>query len=237
VLLLCKRILCDLSFGCLLLALSLFYGLNIYAQWISVSGHTEALLGFVFYLWLGAWAGRNMNAVESLVARISMPALIALVVITGMVALCESNVLAAHGFVDPMNTLRISNQAYSIAMVLLIVKLRRAVWPRTWDVRANTFGIYLIHSIILVLLLKIPQLNVLRSLTGQTWGRTAGMAISLSLGCFVATYGCSLFLTRWLLSRQGLCWLVGSAAPTRMAGFEVGSATPFSPMSGQAYPA
>jgi membrane-bound acyltransferase YfiQ involved in biofilm formation len=237
VLLLCRRLLRDLRFGCLLLALSLFYSLNIYAQWISVSTHTEALLGFVFYLWLGAWGARNMNAVASLVARISMPALIALAVITGMAAMCESNVLAALGFADTMDTLRISNQAYSVAIVLVIIKLRRAIWPRTWDVRASTFGIYLTHSIILSLLLKTPELNVLRSLAGQTWGARAGMAICLSLGGFAATYGCSLFLTRWLLSRQGLCWMVGSPAPRRKAGIEVGSVITFSPMSGQAHPA
>lgn len=217
VLLLCRRILSDMRFGCLLLTFSLFYGLNVYAQWLPVESHTEALLGFVFYLWLGAWGARNFNVIQSFLARIPMAALIALSVFAGLAAAWESHLLAALGSLDVMDTLRISNQIYSVAVVLVIVKIRSAVSPRALDIRASTFGIYLTHSIIVALLSKIPSQAVLSVFPTQFWGVTEALAICLSLAGFVVTYGCSLFLTTWLLNRQSLSWMVGCPATKKAA--------------------
>ena len=52
-------------------------------------------------------------------ARIPMAALIALSVFAGLAAAWESHLLAALGSTDIMDTLRISNQIYSVAVVLV----------------------------------------------------------------------------------------------------------------------
>jgi len=211
ILLLCRRFLMDLRLGALFLALSLFYGLNIYAQWIPIQHHTEALFGFVFYLWLGTWGARNIDAVEAWIARTSMPALTVLALLAWMAAQRESEVLAAAGSTDPMNTLRIGNQLYSVAVVLLVFKMRKAVWPRMVDVRANTFGIYLTHGIVLGLLVNIARRTITTAVATNASSAPPALLACLSLCIFAITYGCSLVLTRWLLDRSSLRWTVGAA--------------------------
>lgn len=217
VLLLCRRFLYDVRLGGALFAVSLLYGLNIYTHWVALSSHTEALFGFVFYLWLGAWAAKNMDAVMGWIERISMPAVIASAAMTGLVALQESELLARVGVADSMDTLRISNQLYSLVVVLLIVKIHKAISPRALNVRTSTFGIYLTHMIVLLPLISIASRTIKNSIVSSAWGATAGTAVCLSLVGFMATYGCSLALTKWLLGHPRLCWTVGASAANKVA--------------------
>ena len=60
-----RRYLDRLIFGALLLAFSLFYAVNIYKNWIP-SSHSEALLGYVFYLWLGTYARPSSTQAQPL---------------------------------------------------------------------------------------------------------------------------------------------------------------------------
>jgi hypothetical protein len=212
ILLACRRFLFDLRLGGLLLALSLFYGLNIHAHWIPVVNHTGALFGFIFYQWLGAWAARNFEAIQAWIARTSMASLLGLAVLTGLVALLESTVLAKVGNPSPMNVLRISNQAYSIFVVLAIFKLRKPVWPRAVNVRTTTFGIYLTHVIVLFLLMGVVKRTVFPVLAGHGLNTVPAAAICLLLGIFVLAYWVSFALTEWLLSHPRLGWLVGAPA-------------------------
>lgn len=217
ILLACKRFLFDLRFGGVLLALSLFYGLNIYAQWIPLQSHSGALFGFIFYQWLGAWVARNFGAIQAWIARTSMTSLLALAVLTGLAALLESTVLANIGNQNPMNILRISNQAYSILVVLAIFKLRKPVWPRIVNVRATTYGIYLTHVIVLFLMMGVVKRTILHALTSHGWNTNPVAQICFLLGVFVVVYGASLALTKWLLSHSRLRWLVGAAPSSTMA--------------------
>jgi len=210
ILLACRRFLFDLRLGGALLALSLFYGVNIYAHWIPFQGHSEALLGFIFYLWLGAWAARNFGLIQALNERIPALSLMVLGALAGLAALLESGVLFAAGNPHPMNTLRICNQAYSVVLILAIFKLRKPVWPRAVNVRTTTFGIYLIHIIVLSLLTSVIKQPIGKALAGQTWGWAAAAAVCLSLGVFAVVYGVSLFLTQWALNNPRLRWMVGA---------------------------
>jgi hypothetical protein len=211
VLLACRRFLFDRRLGGVLLALSLFYGLYLYTHWIPFQDHTEALFGFVFYLWLGGWAARNFAATHAWSTRISMPTLIAFGTLAGLAALVESGVLFAAGNPRPMNSLRICNQAYSIVLVLAIFKLRKPVWPRVVNVRVATFGIYLTHIIVLWPLTCIVRRLMGEAVAGRAWAGAAATGVCLSLGFFVVTYGCSFSLTRWLLNRPRLRWMVGAS--------------------------
>jgi hypothetical protein len=217
ILLACRRFLFDLRLGGVLLALSLFYGLNIYAQWIPLQSHSGALFGFIFYQWLGAWAARNSGAIQAWIARTSMTSLLALAVLTGLAALLESTLLANIGNQNPMNILRISNQAYSIFVVLAISKLRKPVWPRIVNVRTATYGIYLTHVIVLFLIMGVVKRTILHALTTHAWSTNPAAQICFLLGVFAVTYGASLALTKWLLSHSRLRWMVGAAPSSTMA--------------------
>ena len=210
VLLACRRFSLDLWIGWVFLALSLFYGLNIHAHWIPIQDHTEALLGFVLYLWLGMWAARNFDAIQSWTGRIGTPVLLALAALAALAALWESSVLFAAGDHHSMNTLRLCNQAYSILIVLAIFRLRRPIWPRAANVRATTFGIYLIHPIVLWIIRGLIKRSTSGAVASLSWGWAAAAVICLSLCFFAVIYGTSLSLTSWLLDHPRLRWLVGA---------------------------
>jgi len=210
ILLFFRRFLFDFRMGLFLLALSIFYGLDIYGQWIHLRNHTAALFGFVFYLWLGQWAARNFAMIQRWSSRISTPALLAVGTLAGLGALMESTLLFAAGNPFPMNTLRICNQVYAIVLVFAIFKLRMPVWPRWFNVRATTFGIYLIHPVILWFLKNVSRQFVSHALTGESRLSASIVAVCLTLCAFVFVYGCSLLLTKWLLGHPRLRWIVGA---------------------------
>jgi Acyltransferase family len=56
--------------GAAYLAMSLFYGVNVYLE-IIPTRHTSALLGFVFYLWLGSFAYKHREAWSRWLGRTS----------------------------------------------------------------------------------------------------------------------------------------------------------------------
>ncbi len=211
ILLLCRRFLYDLWLGSLFLAVSLLHGVNVYAHWIPIRSHTEALLGFVFYLWLGAWSAHHFAAVQAWIRRIPMVVVLAITIASLGAATSESMFLYAKGAADPMNTLRVANQIYSTAFVLLVFRLRGPVSPKALDVRATTFGIYLSHTVMLAFLLScINRVGPIRALL-QPWVGTLQAILAMPLFGFAFVYGSSLLITRWLVSHPRSSWMVGSA--------------------------
>jgi hypothetical protein len=212
ILLLCRRFLFDLRLGWAFLACSSFYSLNLYYGWLPMKSHTEALLGFVFYLWLGAWAARNFSHVETAVNRISSPCMIAAVIVTGIMAAKESFLLFENGSQDSLDTLRISNQLYSVAVVILVFKLHRSIAPLNIHVRATTFGVYLTHAIILACLLGgSKRIGLFHRIARRDWSGAASIAVIL-IASFLITYSLSLLATQFLLKRPRLSWTVGGDA-------------------------
>ncbi len=207
ILLLFRKMHGSLLFGAALLGCSLFYAVNIYAMWIP-SRHTEALLGFVFYLWLGSYASREHAKFDRWISQISLVWFLALASILGLSAYAEARFLLHRAAEDPMNSLRLSNQAFSVAAVLLIYKFQRATWPRFVRVREDTYGIYLSHP--LVLLLLWPLLNThlmavsVRHLAGG--GLSAGV---IWICLILAVYGLSLTVTKALVGFAPLRFLIG----------------------------
>ena len=148
-LLLFKRHLYKLWFGVILGTLSLFYSLNLYYGWI-VTQHSTALFGFVFYLWLGVYMNRYYENVMRYVHGFSWTGTIVIVLICFLYADLETAFLLSKGSSDPFNTLRITNIAYSLAAFLLLLKIGKIEWlQKVVQPRITTFGIYLIHAIIL----------------------------------------------------------------------------------------
>jgi peptidoglycan/LPS O-acetylase OafA/YrhL len=208
VLLLFRRYIQDIRLGFAMAAVSLAYGASLYVRWLPMKNHTQALLGFVFYLWLGAWVARNRGTVDAWMERTSMRAIVLLAALAGIAAVGESW-LIANGNASTSN-LRISNQVYSVAIVLAIFKLRKAIQPRVVNARATTFGVYLSHWIVLWLVMDGARALMVR-VTGAG-ARPTGLAaaVGLSILMFALIYGCSLGLTSWLLTVPRLSWLVGS---------------------------
>lgn len=205
VLMLYRRV-ADYIQGPLFFAFGLFYGVNAYLNIIEPR-HPAALFGFVFYVWLGSYAYRNSEALNGWLHRTSWIRLIMYTAVAGLAALAEYHLLRQRSSVDPNNTLRISNQLFSVLMVLLIVKCRRPLPPLWINVRTETFGIYLIHG----LLLELAQMGRNR-FSAEVMARihASGIAtIGLGLSFFVAVYLSSLAITKWIRSVPMLRWVVG----------------------------
>ena len=211
-LLLCRRFLYDLRLGLLFMSFSVFYGLNIYTHWIpGASRHTEAVLGFVFYMWLGAWAAKNTDKFQAWLARTPMWALFLAAAVTFTAALFEAHYILLHIKSDAENSLRISNQIYSIIVVLMIAKLRHNLWPAWFQVRTSTFGIYLVNRIVLAQIFTLARhaQSLVDRLPTATPLENLITSAFLSLLGFAITYGVSLGITLVILRIPRLRWIVG----------------------------
>jgi membrane-bound acyltransferase YfiQ involved in biofilm formation len=206
--------------GTILLACSLFYGINVYRQWVP-SLHMEAFCGFIFYIWLGACAARHLQAVERWLARVPMPWILCAGALTLAAAIQESNILAQLGAPDSNNTLRITNQLYSLVVVAFMLKLRVKLSPRFIPVRETTFGIYLTHTLALRIVstswkITVPHLRLAASI--YRFLATDLGYLSLVIALFAATYGLSLAMVKWIIQsdwyRRLLPQSIGTTAPS-----------------------
>ena len=149
ILLLLRHLLDQVSFGVVLGACSAFYGTNAYFGWFP-SDHKIALFGFVFYLWLGTQAARHFDWLLGFLKQTPLWILFIADITLCFIAYRETRYLSEHTMGDPANTLRIPNQLFSISIALTLMKVR-PTWPSFINVRADTFGQYLIHPILLKL--------------------------------------------------------------------------------------
>jgi len=208
VLLAFRRHIYSLKLGFVLLALNLVYVVNIYMLWFP-SLHSQALFGFVFYLWLGSYAAQNFERISNVLNRIPAAAFVAASLITAVAAFGESHLLAGLKSPDALNTLRLSNQLFSIFIVLMIFKFTRASWPRFIDVRQHTFGLYLSHAIVLLLLMHLLRHAPLLTPSSVFAGDVEGVLLWIAVS--VLAYICCLLVTIWLASQPSLQWMVGLA--------------------------
>jgi membrane-bound acyltransferase YfiQ involved in biofilm formation len=215
ILLIFRRHLYSLKLGLFLLAVNLVYAVNIYTMWFQTM-HTRAFFGFVFYLWLGSYAAHNFDKISSFLNRIPVAVLVATSLIMAAAAYGEAHLLSTLHNPYPLNTLRLSNQIFSISMVLLLFKLKRATWPGFTDVRRHTFGLYLTHVVAWLFLAHLLRLCP-RWTPGSVYAADAeGVLLWLILA--VAVYGTCLMVTIWLANRPSLEWMVGlapEASPSR----------------------
>jgi membrane-bound acyltransferase YfiQ involved in biofilm formation len=201
-----RRWLNDLRLGAILLAVNLFYGINVYTRWLP-SRHTEAIFGFVFYLWLGAWCAQRKERVQSWAAERSALWLAFWACVAAGISLLEVVALRAGNSPDPFNSLRFGNQVYSVLIVILLVRIRRRTWPAFINVAETTYGIHLIHGMVVVFVFAAAMNIVL--VPGHRFGPAGILLLWLLLA--PTCYLISLQFTRLLASNASRAWTVGAA--------------------------
>ena len=210
ILLIFRRFLYHPGLGLGLLAANLVYAVNIYTLWFSPK-HSEALFGFVFYLWLGSYAAHHFERVSRWLQKTRTAVFVAAALISMCAAFAETRLLQSLGSPEPSSTLRVTNQIFSVCVVLVIAKIGRATWPRFLDVRRHTFGLYLAHPVALMFAMHaVAQIHLAAS-------RLVAVAdlegIAAWLSAAVAVYSACLATTIWLADRPALAWMVGVTAP------------------------
>jgi surface polysaccharide O-acyltransferase-like enzyme len=199
--------------GAILFGPALFYSLNVYGHWVDIR-HTTAFTGFLGYLWLGAWAARNWDKAEQAISAVSARALFALLFVLLFLGVYETRLLIFLHSSEPQNTLRITNQLFSINAVLLLARVRIRLWPGFISVRDHTFGIYLAHSPISVVAgFLLTHVAPLARLMGD---HSAAGLICLWVARFACTYGLSVLLTLLIAHSPRVSWMVGIPSRAQM---------------------
>lgn len=138
--------------GVVLLAFTLTYSVNIYYEWFPPM-HTYAMFGFIFFLWLGAQMNRYWDKIQEFINRISYSLLSFLFILTLALSIFEVTVLYKMKSTDPYNTLRFSNILYSLVAFVILLKIKEFSFTKYFKPRETTFGIYLVHYILVYNLL------------------------------------------------------------------------------------
>lgn len=203
-LLIFKRYLYSYFFGAVLLSFTLFYNVNIHFEWIDPT-HTVAILGFIFFLWLGAQMRKHWAQIEVWIRKTSYIWLLVGFVTSFAFSCAETIRLLNSHSIDPYNTLRFSNVLFSIFSFLLLLKIRKFGFITLIKPRVTTYGIYLIHYLLLSFL--IPQLFIHLPFDVNQLGIIGSLAFKLMT--FIVVYFLTLLLVL-AISRSRLKALVGN---------------------------
>lgn len=172
---------------------TLFYSINAYTSWINPS-HTTAILGYIFFLWLGAQLRKYWHTVDLKLKATPYWFLLLLIALSYAASVYEINALTARNSIDNFNTLRISNIFYTLCVFACLLKIRTIKGLQYLTPRKSTYGVYLLHPIILVYL--IPE--ILRPLHIEQDKIGVAAYLGYKLVFFVITYGITFLLIKLL---------------------------------------
>ena len=205
ILLIFKKYIYKWGFGLILGLFSFFYSVNLYFGWLPVE-HTTALFGFVFYLWLGIFLNKHFDRVKAILSKISFVSLIGINLVLFILSTLETVHLMDLNLQDPFNTLRITNIFYSLGMFALLLKMgdMKNV-QKTLNPRHTTFGIYLLHQIIIDRVL----IEVVRPLKLNLDTMSALSVAGYSVLRFIFVYTLTFIVVK-LISKTKFKWSIGS---------------------------
>jgi hypothetical protein len=203
ILLIFRRYLYSFYFGAILGLFTLFYAINIHYEWIDPT-HTTAILGFVFFLWMGAQLRKHWATLEKWAAKTPYVTISVLLLITFALSIYEMVELQPKS-IDPFNTLRFSNILYSLVFFALLIKIKTFKFTNYLKPRQTTYGIYLIHYIILIFLL--PEIFIHFNI--NAYRISVSQFLLFKLATFLLTYGIT-FLVVMLISNSRAKKLVGN---------------------------
>ncbi|MEJ2882485.1 acyltransferase [Pedobacter sp. GR22-6] len=205
ILLLFKKYLFHVFFGCILALSSVFYSVNIYYGWVAV-GHTTALFGFVFYLWLGAFMNKHYAVIDQFIKRTKMIWFVIAATLAFMIANLEIIHLKNMDMEGAYNTLTISNIIYSLCFFALLLKIGPIDFiNKKFEPRKTTYGIYLIHHIVLTYLIS----ELFRPLHIPLDSLTVYEAVAYSILRFMIAYLITMLIVKGIL-RTSFKWTIGS---------------------------
>lgn len=199
-----KKQLYSLKLGAVLLLFTLFYSVNIYYEWIFPM-HTTAILGFVFFLWLGAQIQKRWATIENYIDKVSLVIFIAVAIVMLALAVLETTGLYFSKSLDPFNSLRITNILYSIAVFFLLVKINRYNWLLKFTPRETTYGIYLIHYIVIYAFLS-DWLSAFR--VKHVEEMSLGGMVAYQVSSFVIAYTVTFIIVK-LINKFSIKWIIG----------------------------
>lgn len=204
ILLVFRKYMYSLVFGGILAVLSLFYSVNLYFDWMP-TGHTTALLGFVFYLWLGVILHKYFDEFNQWVNKQSFAILLSAVLITFAISCAETLNLMHIGSTDALNTLRVTNIIYSFACFLFLYRFCNFHAIERLKPRSMTFGIHLLHHILIIIFLPM----LLRPMKIVYANETAWRLFFMQFLIFILIYSTTYALVYYIGKSKKWKWAVG----------------------------
>jgi len=193
------------------LILTLVYGVNLHMGWFP-SLHTMAFFGYLFPFWIGIQLYRHLDDVSAWVRRLPGWLPIAALCLTFLLATNEYDALHHYGYGS--NALQLSNLLYAFAVLLALMKFPFRLLPTIVDPRKETFGIYLTHQFLLMVVVGMFHLVAGKHLEVVIAGYgTAGRISVWFLMTAIVFSGC-LYLTK-LLRSTAWAWTVGDGFRAR----------------------
>lgn len=204
ILLVFRRYMYSFVFGSILGLLSLFYSVNLYFEWIP-TGHTTALVGFVFYLWLGVIFHKYFKEFNNWINKQSF-GIILFATLTSLLASCAETLnLMQLGSVDSLNTLRITNIIYSLTSFLFLYRFCNFNVIEKLKPRTMTFGIHLLHHILIVIFLPM----LLRPLKIVYTNETTLSLFFMQFLIFLLIYAVTYIVVYYMAKSPRFKWTVG----------------------------
>ncbi|RDC54750.1 acyltransferase [Pedobacter chinensis] len=204
ILLVFRKYMYKITFGVILGILSLFYSVNLYYDWIP-TGHTTALLGFVFYLWLGVILHKYFNEFISWINKQSFLLIAGAVLITFVISCAETINLIQLGSNDSGNTLRFSNIIFSLVSFLFLYKYCNFSVIEKLKPRSMTFGIHLLHHILIIIFLPM----LLRPMKIVYAHQSAWSLFFLQFAIFILIYATTYAIVYFIGKSEKWKWTVG----------------------------
>jgi len=187
-------------FGAALFLMTIVYTyLNVYSV-NHTSSHTTALLGFVFYMWLGIFIKKN-----GIVQKIQQIDPLLLIGITVLIfALSNYETWYLFNFThtsDSLNTLRVTNQLYSVAVFALLVRLCGAKAPDfgVFRPKQETYGIYLYHCFFIFYIIPGIEKWIAKHYHVSFFSYNVFHLIAINLLNFVICYCATTLLVKFLV--------------------------------------
>ncbi len=203
VLLIFRKYLYSYFFGAILLFFTSIYVINIYGQWIEAR-HSTAILGFVFFLWLGAQFNRTLASIENWLKKTPVFIWILAAIIAIVCGVKESLLLKSMHSVDPYNSLRISNIFYSLICFFLFLRIKSFKLVNYLKPRETTYGIYLIHFILVAMVLP----EIFRPIKYEVTNLPLPVLVGYQILRFVIVYSVTFIIIR-LINATRFKWLIG----------------------------
>ena len=200
-----KRYIRTIWLGLVLAGLSLLYCINLYVSWVPVL-HTTAVLGYVFYLWLGMFIKLYINKVIAVLKGIPAVMVVFALIVGFLVACAEAINLSHIGCADSYASLRLSNAELSVLLFAVLLKSHRLSFIDYLQPQKNTYGIYLMHSLIIMVLAPIANNYIASHNAYFSWSQF----ITVQITFFTCVFALS-FLIVSVIRRSSLRVILGIA--------------------------
>ncbi|MFD0750278.1 acyltransferase family protein [Mucilaginibacter calamicampi] len=191
------------SYGTVLALITTFYGINLYLSLIPAN-HTTAFLGYAFFVWLGVIIKKRAPLILRVIEMLPWKIVVPIFLIAFFLSCREGMILTYNHSEDPYASIRISNIILSLIIFFSLLKTHK-FWQISYlKPRQYAFGVYLIHSIIIVL--STPFVNQVIRLFNLN--NSLSMIVLTRLAFFTMILLTSYLLVN-LIRKTPLCFLIG----------------------------